>query len=70
MKSIADLYDLTITRLMTLDRMGEKSATKIIEAIESSKTKPWSRVLYGLGIRQLAIMGRILSLRNLHQSID
>ncbi len=55
--SIADLYDLTITRLMTLERMGEKSATKIIEAIESSKTKPWSRVLYGLGIRQIGNNG-------------
>ncbi|MFM2303980.1 MAG: hypothetical protein RLZZ135_1390, partial [Cyanobacteriota bacterium] len=56
-KSIADLYDLTITRLMTLDRMGEKSATKIIEAIESSKSKLWSRVLYGLGIRQIGNNG-------------
>jgi DNA ligase (NAD+) len=55
--SIADLYDLTIIRLMTLARMGEKSATKIIEAIESSKSKPWSRVLYGLGIRQIGNNG-------------
>jgi DNA ligase (NAD+) len=55
--SIADLYDLTMTRLMTLERMGEKSATKIVEAIESSKSKPWSRVLYGLGIRQIGNNG-------------
>jgi DNA ligase (NAD+) len=51
--SVADLYDLTVTKLMTLERMGEKSATKIVEAIASSKSKPWSRVLYGLGIRQI-----------------
>jgi DNA ligase (NAD+) len=55
--SVADLYDLTVTRLMTLERMGEKSATKIVEAIASSKSKPWSRVLYGLGIRQIGNNG-------------
>ena len=51
--SVADLYDLTVAKLMTLDRMGEKSATKIVEAIASSRSKPWSRVLYGLGIRHV-----------------
>ncbi len=55
--SVADLYDLTVARLMTLERMGEKSATKIVEAIASSKSKPWSRVLYGLGIRQVGNNG-------------
>jgi DNA ligase (NAD+) len=55
--SVADLYDLTVAKLMTLERMGEKSATKIIQAIESSKSKPWSRVLYGLGIRQIGNNG-------------
>jgi DNA ligase (NAD+) len=51
--SIADLYDLTVAKLMTLERMGEKSATKAVEAIEASKSQPWARVLYGLGIRQV-----------------
>jgi DNA ligase (NAD+) len=55
--SVADLYDLTVERLMTLERMGEKSATKIVDAIASSKSKPWSRVLYGLGIRQIGNNG-------------
>ena len=55
--SIADLYELTVAKLMTLDRMGEKSATKIIEGIASSKSRPWSRVLYGLGIRQIGRNG-------------
>ncbi len=55
--SVADLYDLTVDRLMTLDRMGEKSAKKIVEAIASSKSRPWSRVLYGLGIRQIGNNG-------------
>jgi DNA ligase (NAD+) len=55
--SVADLYDLTVIRLMTLERMGEKSAKKIVEAIASSKSRPWSRVLYGLGIRQIGNNG-------------
>ena len=52
-KSVADLYDLTVDQLMQLDRMGEKLATKIVEAISASKQQPWSRVLYGLGIRHV-----------------
>jgi DNA ligase (NAD+) len=55
--SVADLYDLTIEKLMTLERMGEKSARKTVEAIESSKSRPWARVLYGLGIRQIGNNG-------------
>ncbi len=51
--SVADLYDLTSDRLQTLDRLGQKSADKIIAAIAQSKTKPWARVLYGLGIRHV-----------------
>ncbi|MGA9379383.1 MAG: NAD-dependent DNA ligase LigA, partial [Phormidium sp.] len=49
--SVADLYDLTPEKLMTLDRMGNKLASKLIDAINQSKTQPWARVLYGLGIR-------------------
>ncbi len=51
--SIADLYELTSEKLQTLDRMGQKSADKIITAIAQSKSKPWARVLYGLGIRHV-----------------
>ncbi len=55
--SVADLYDLTREKLMTLERMGEKSAVKTVEGIASSKSRPWSRVLYGLGIRQIGNNG-------------
>ncbi len=55
--SVADLYDLTVTKLMTLERTGEKSAVKTIEGIASSKSRAWSRVLYGLGIRQIGNNG-------------
>jgi DNA ligase (NAD+) len=51
--SVADLYDLTTEQLFALERMGQKSAEKLIEAIAQSKNQPWSRVLYGLGIRHV-----------------
>jgi DNA ligase (NAD+) len=49
-KSIADLYNLTVEQLMTLDRMGQKSAEKVVDALAKSRSQPWARVLYGLGI--------------------
>ncbi|AUS99819.1 DNA ligase (NAD(+)) LigA [Nostoc sp. CENA543] len=51
--SVADLYDLTTEQLLVLERMGQKSAEKLIGAIAQSKNQPWSRVLYGLGIRHV-----------------
>ncbi len=52
-KSVGDLYDLTTANLLSLERMGKKSAQKLIDAIAQSKNQPWSRVLYGLGIRHV-----------------
>lgn len=51
--SVADLYALSATQLASLERMGKKSAEKLIVAIAASKSQPWSRVLYGLGIRHV-----------------
>ncbi|BAY21628.1 DNA ligase, NAD-dependent [Calothrix sp. NIES-2100] len=51
--SVADLYNVTEAQLCSLERMGQKSAQKLIDAIAQSKTQPWSRVLYGLGIRHV-----------------
>ncbi len=51
--SVADLYELTKDQLCELERMGEKSAEKLIKAIAQSKIQPWYRVLYGLGIRHV-----------------
>jgi DNA ligase (NAD+) len=48
--SAADLYHLTAEQLLSLERMGEKSATKILDNIENSKKRPLARVLNGLGI--------------------
>jgi len=50
---VADLYDITKDQLIALDRMAEKSAQNIIDAIEASKEKPLSKFLYALGIRHV-----------------
>jgi DNA ligase (NAD+) len=46
----ADLYSLTAEQLAELDRLGEKSAQKLIAAVEKSKQTTYARFLYGLGI--------------------
>ncbi len=48
--NIADLYALTVNQLLELERMGEKSASKIIRNIGQSRSQPLARVLNGLGI--------------------
>lgn len=50
-RDIADLYDLKVSDIVSLERMGEKSADNIIKGIEASKTVPWARVLFAIGIR-------------------
>ena len=50
-ESVADLYSLTVEKLMTLERMGKKSAGNIIRNIEKSKQNPLPRVITALGIR-------------------
>jgi DNA ligase (NAD+) len=50
-KNVADIYKLTKQDLLSLDRMGEKSAQNILREIEASKKLPLERVIYGLGIR-------------------
>jgi len=50
-KNVADIYKLTKENLLSLERMGEKSAQNILDEIEGSKKLPLERVIYGLGIR-------------------
>ena len=50
-RDIADLYSLKAADLAVLPRLGEKSADNIINSIEASKSVPFARVLFGLGIR-------------------
>jgi DNA ligase (NAD+) len=52
-KSSADLYELSPDSVAGLERMAEKSANKLAEAIEASKSKPFYAVLHALGIRSV-----------------
>ena len=47
----ADLYELTVSDILPLDRMAEKSAINLIIGVEASKKIPFERVLFALGIR-------------------
>jgi len=51
--SPADLYRLTLAQLANLERMAEKSATNLLQALEHSKHTTLARFLYGLGIRDV-----------------
>ena len=52
-KDYADLYALTADQLEVLDRMGKKSAAKVMAQIERSKSNELWRLIYGLGIRHV-----------------
>jgi DNA ligase (NAD+) len=49
-KNVADLYRLKLEDLVELERMGEKSAEKLLANIELSRKQPLPRILNGLGI--------------------
>jgi DNA ligase (NAD+) len=53
LKDVADIYYIKKEELIALERMADKSAQNIIDAIEGSKTKPLSKFLYALGIRHV-----------------
>jgi DNA ligase (NAD+) len=50
-KNIADIYKVTKDNLLSLERMGDKSAQNVLGEIEASKKLPLERVVFGLGIR-------------------
>ena len=51
LKDIADIYDLNPQQLATLPRLGDKSAANILDGVRASKSVPFERVLFALGIR-------------------
>jgi DNA ligase (NAD+) len=67
-KDVADLYDLTTEKLVTLERMGKKSAENVVKSVQGSRERTLDRLLTGLGIdhvgqvaaRQLAETARDL----------
>lgn len=51
--SAADLYDLTLEQLLTLEKFKEKSAANLLHAIENSKQNNLDKLLFGFGIRNI-----------------
>lgn len=52
-KNIADIYRLKMEQLIQLERMGKKSSQNLLNAIEASKSRPLSALIFGLGIRHV-----------------
>ncbi|MEX1122425.1 MAG: NAD-dependent DNA ligase LigA [Balneolales bacterium] len=54
-ENYADLYELKYEQLLGLERMGEKSAKNLMQALQNSKKQLYEKVLYGLGIRFVGV---------------
>jgi DNA ligase, NAD-dependent len=63
---VADLYKLNFDELIALDRMGEKSVTNLLEAIDRSKQNSLERLLFGLGIRFIGAKAAQILARAFH----
>jgi DNA ligase (NAD+) len=50
-KNVADIYKISKADLLSLERMGDKSAQNVLDEIEASKKLPLERIIFGLGIR-------------------
>ena len=67
--NVADLYNIKKKHLLKMDRMGDRLATKIMDNIEASKTRPLSRILFALGITHVgAEVAELLTQR--YASVD
>jgi DNA ligase (NAD+) len=63
---VADLYDLTPEKLLTLEGFAMKSAEQLVAAIDASRAQPLSRLLFGLGIRHVGATAAELLAREFH----
>ncbi len=68
-QDVADLYYLKIDDVASLERMGDKSAKNLIDAIEKSKNRGLANLLFALGIRQIG-QKAALSLAGVYNSIE
>ncbi len=61
-KDIADLYYLTYDDILSLERMGPKSASNLVKAINASKNRPLANLIFGLGIRYVGkVVAKLLA---------
>ena len=61
---VADLYEITVMHLLTLEGFAEKSAQQLVDAIQASKRQPLSVLLFALGIRHVGAQGAKLLARH------
>lgn len=54
-KDVADLYSLTYDQLVTLDKIKDKSANNLLNAIDASRSNSLERLIFGLGIRNVGV---------------
>lgn len=52
-RHVADIYDLTLHQLESLERMGEKSSQNVLDQIEKSKQTTFAKFIYAIGIREV-----------------
>lgn len=67
--NLSDLYRLDVTQIAKLDRFGELSAKKLVDAIEKSKSMSLNKFITALGIRHVGVQTSI-SLANYFKSLD
>jgi DNA ligase (NAD+) len=65
LEDAGDVYDLTVERLVPLERIGERSAQLLVDAIDASRRQPLWRVLVGLGIRHVGPTAAVALAREL-----
>lgn len=68
-KDIADIYTVTVEDLLALERFGEISARKLVEAIQAKKNPPLEKFILGLGIRHVGSQ-TALDLANKFESME
>ena len=56
-KEVADLYTLTLDQLLTIERMGKKSAQNFLDGLQASKSRDLWRLIHGLGILHVGVGG-------------
>lgn len=73
-RNIADLYELKKEQVSRLERLGDKSADRILNSLEDSKSVPFERVLFALGIRYVGetvakiLVNRLVSIENIESA--
>ena len=68
-KNIAEIYELKFDDLVTLDRMGEKSANNLLSAIEKSKENPLENLINAFGIRHIGLKSAKILAKN-YKTLD